>query len=42
MKRELGMPDTVLPYCAVAVGYPANDEQPKDKWKPERIHYGQW
>ncbi|MBR3291134.1 MAG: nitroreductase family protein [Bacteroidales bacterium] len=42
MKRELGLPDAVLPYCAVAVGWPANDEQPKDKWKPDRIHYGQW
>ena len=42
MKRELGMPDNFLPYCAVAVGYPAGDEQPKDKWKPERIHYEQW
>lgn len=42
MKRELGMPDSILPYCAVAVGYPANDEQPKDKWKPERIHFDQW
>ncbi len=39
MKRELGIPDPILPYCAVAVGYPAGDEQPKDKWKPERIHY---
>ena len=42
MKRELGLPDTVLPYCAVAVGWPANDEQPKDKWKPDRIHYERW
>lgn len=42
MKRELGIPDPILPYCAVAVGYPAGDEQPKDKWKPERIHYGRW
>ena len=42
MKRELGLPDNFLPYCAVAVGYPAGDEQPKDKWKPERIHYGHW
>ena len=41
-KRELGLPDNFLPYCAVAVGYPAGDEQPKDKWKPERIHYEQW
>ncbi len=42
MKRELGIPDPILPYCAVAVGFPAGDEQPKDKWKPERIHYGRW
>lgn len=42
MKRELGLPDPVLPYCAVAVGWPANDEQPKDKWKPDRIHYERW
>ena len=42
MKRELGLPDNFLPYCAVAVGYPAGDEQPKDKWKPERIHYEKW
>ena len=26
MKRELGMPDNILPYCAVAVGYPAGYE----------------
>ena len=42
MKRELGIPDPILPYCAVAVGYPAGDEQPKDKWKPEKIHYNKW
>lgn len=42
MKRELGIPDPILPYCAVAVGYPAGDEKPKDKWKPERIHYEKW
>ncbi|MBR0223526.1 MAG: nitroreductase family protein [Bacteroidales bacterium] len=42
MKRELGIPDPILPYCAVAVGFPAGDEQPKDKWKPERIHYEKW
>lgn len=42
MKRELGIPDPILPYCAVAVGWPAKDEKPKDKWKPERIHYEVW
>ncbi|MBR1539366.1 MAG: nitroreductase family protein [Bacteroidales bacterium] len=42
VKRELGLPASVMPYCVVAVGYPAGDEQPKDKWKPERIHYDRW
>ncbi|MCQ2129884.1 MAG: nitroreductase family protein [Bacteroidales bacterium] len=42
VKKELGLPDNVLPYCMVPVGYPAGDDQPKDKWKPERIHYENW
>jgi nitroreductase len=42
MKRELGLPDPVIPYCAVALGWPAGDNQPKDKWKPDRIHYERW
>jgi len=38
----LGIPEGVTPYCLVPVGYPAGDEQPKDKWKPENIHYNRW
>lgn len=41
-KKALGLPDTVIPYSIVPVGYPAGDEQPKDKWDPARIHYGRW
>ena len=42
MKRELGIPDPILPYCAVAVGWPATNDAPKDKWKPDRIHFEHW
>lgn len=42
VKAGLGLPDTVLPFCVVPVGYPAGDDQPKDKWKPEKIHYEKW
>ena len=42
VKEALGLPDTVVPYCIVPVGHPASPEQPKDKWKPERIHYDRW
>jgi nitroreductase len=38
----LGLPETVQPFCAIPIGYPAGDDKPKDKWKPENIHYGKW
>ena len=41
-KKALGLPDAVIPYSIVPVGYPAGNEQPKDKWDPTRIHYGRW
>ena len=41
-KKALGLPETVIPYSIVPVGYPAGNEQPKDKWDPDKIHYGRW
>lgn len=41
-REVLGLPDNVSPYCIVPCGYPAGDDQPKDKWKPENIHYDKW
>lgn len=39
---ELGLPENVLPLAMIAVGYPTGEDQPKDKWKPEKIHYNRW
>lgn len=41
-REVLGLPDDVMPYCVVPVGYPAGETAPKDKWKPENIHYERW
>ncbi len=38
----LGIPEGTLPLCAIPVGYPAGDDQPKDKWNPEKIHHNRW
>ena len=38
----LGIPADVLPLCIIPVGVPAEDPAPKDKWKPENIHWEQW
>ena len=40
--EALGLPEGVLPFCAVPVGYPSGNDQPKDKWKPEKIHRNRW
>lgn len=40
--EALGLPDSVKPYCIVPVGHPGGKEKPKDKWKPENIHYEKW
>jgi len=42
IREALSLPENVSPYCVVPIGYPAGDDQPKDKWKPENIHYDKW
>ena len=42
VKKALGLPATVVPYCVVPIGHPGGGEQPKDKWDSSRIHYDQW
>ena len=38
----LGIPENIGVFCIVPVGVPAEDPAPKDKWKPENIHWEQW
>ncbi len=40
--EALGLPEDVKPYCIIPVGHPAGKDKPKDKWKPENIHYEKW
>lgn len=42
ISEALGLPSTIKPLCIVPIGHPAGEDQPKDKWKPENIHYGKW
>lgn len=42
VKAALGLPANVEPFAVVPIGYPAGDDKPKDKWKPENIHYDRW
>lgn len=42
VKGLLGLPDEIVPLCVVAIGHPAESPEPKDKWKPENVHYNGW
>ena len=42
ISEALGIPEKVIPLCVIPVGIPAESPAPKDKWKPEYIHWNQW
>ena len=42
VSRALALPDSVVPMCIIAIGYPVADQEPKDKWDPSKVHYQRW
>ena len=42
LAAALGLPANVVPLCIIPLGVPAENPEPKDKWKPENIHWEQW
>ena len=42
VQKALGLPANIVPLAVVPVGYPAGEQQPKDKWVPENVHYNKW
>ena len=42
VSEALGIPSNVLPLCVIPMGVPAENPEPKDKWKPENIHWETW
>lgn len=42
MQRLLGLPGHVIPLGAVALGYPSEQPEPMDTYRPERVHLEKW
>ena len=41
--REIcGIPENVIPLNVIPIGHPTGEDKPKDKYKPDRIHYNRW
>lgn len=38
----LALPENIVPMACICIGYPEGETTPKDKWKPEYVHYNKW
>jgi len=42
MRRLVNLPKHVRPLSLVAIGYPAQEVPPVDRFNPDRVHYESW
>lgn len=42
VKSVLKIPADVIPLNVIAIGYPAGEDQPKNKYKKENVHWERW
>ncbi len=42
MTKLLGLPEHIIPFSLVALGYPAERKPPADRYDPGRIHKNRW
>lgn len=42
LKEMFDLPETVIPFCVIAIGHPAEEKEPADRYNKERVHYNQW
>lgn len=42
VSEALKLPDTLTPLCTIVIGHPAEQSEPKDKWKPENVSYNEF
>ena len=42
LRKLLNLPDSVQPFCIVSLGYPAEEKEPSNRFKEERVHTNRW
>jgi hypothetical protein len=41
-RKILNIPSNIIPLNVIPIGHPTGIDQPKDKYKPENIHWEKW
>jgi nitroreductase len=42
VRKILDIPEKIIPLNVIPIGYPTGEDKPKDKWKPDRLHWEKW
>jgi len=42
VRKLLGIPSTIIPFCIVSVGHPAKKTKPAMRYNPRKVHYEKW
>lgn len=42
LSELVGLPEHVIPFSLISIGYPAEEKGPSMRFKPERIHTDRW
>lgn len=42
MTELLELPEYMVPFSVVALGYPAEEREVRERFNPERVHYDKW
>lgn len=42
IRKIIGLPDHVVPFAIVSIGYPGEHKPPSNRFDPGRIHYDRW
>ena len=42
VRKEFNIPEGIIPLNVIPIGYPTNEDKPKDKFKEENIHWEKW
>ena len=42
IKEIFGLPEGLLAFNMIIIGYPLKEKEFEDRFKPERVHYEKW
>ena len=42
LKELFNLPNNIIPFAVISIGYPAEQKEPNNKFYAERAHYNKW